>query len=91
MVFSGPIALLLQYLAENERRKALAGSKVKIAANDVVASYKILCAFVILPIHALFFTTGFYFIISGFLTSFPKYQALLTLAFFLIWPIYAFS
>lgn len=91
VVLGGPFALFLQYLAEKERKKALAGSKVKISANDVVASYKIVCAFIVFPIQSMIFTVGFYFLIAAFVTSDIKYQALITLGFFLIWPIYAYS
>jgi hypothetical protein len=87
---SGPFGLLLQYLSEKERLKALAGSKVKITANDVVASHKIICAFIVFPMQSLIYTTAFYLLIVAFVTSTPKYQALLTIGFFLIWPIYAY-
>jgi len=40
--------------------KALAGSKVKIQGKDVVASYKILSAMVIVPISILIYTLLFY-------------------------------
>lgn len=91
VILGGPFALFLQYLSEKERKKALAGSKVKISANDVVASYKIVCAFVIFPIQSMLFTVGFYFLIGAFVTSNLKYQILITLGFFLIWPLYAYS
>ena len=55
LIFGLPFALFLQFLSERERKKALAGSKVKISANDVVASYKILCAFVIFPLQSMIF------------------------------------
>ena len=91
LIFGLPFALFLQYLAEKERKKALAGSKVKISANDVVASYKILCAFVIFPLQSMITTAVFYILISRFFTSDPLHQGLLTLGFFLLWPAYAYS
>mmetsp|Transcript_16131 Transcript_16131/g.50709 ORF Transcript_16131/g.50709 Transcript_16131/m.50709 type:complete len:576 (+) Transcript_16131:92-1819(+) len=48
-----PVALATTLLAEKERRKALAGSSVKVKATDVVASYKILVALVLLPVYNL--------------------------------------
>lgn len=45
-----PLGLILRYLSEKERKKALASSKVKILGKDVVASYKIISAAVIVPI-----------------------------------------
>ena len=91
VLLGGPFALLLQYLSEKERVKALAGSKVKISANDVVASYKIVCAFVVFPIMSMIYTTGFYLLMAAFVSSNGRYQALLTFGFFLLWPIYAYS
>ena len=91
VLLGGPFALLLQYLSEKERVKALAGSKVKISANDVVASYKIVCAFVVFPIMSMIYTTGFYLLMAAFVTSNVRNQVLLTFGFFLLWPIYAYS
>ena len=89
VLLGGPFALLLQYLSEKERVKALAGSKVKISANDVVASYKIVCAFVVFPIMSMIYTTGFYLLMAAFVSSNGRYQVLLTVGFFLLWPIYS--
>lgn len=49
----GPVTSLIDYLTEKERLKALAGSKVKIKASDVVASYQILLSSVLFPLTTL--------------------------------------
>lgn len=56
-----PITILLNFLAEKERKKALAGSKVKISGKDVVASYKVLASIIIVPLSILIYTILFYF------------------------------
>lgn len=48
-----PVGITTVLMAERERKKALAGSNVKIKAIDVVASYKILVALVIVPLYNL--------------------------------------
>jgi len=53
MLLSIPVGLMTALLAEKERKKALAGSTVKVKAVDVVASYKILVALVIVPLYNL--------------------------------------
>jgi glycerol-3-phosphate O-acyltransferase / dihydroxyacetone phosphate acyltransferase len=60
IVLTGPFIMVLEYLAEIERKKALAGSKVKISGKDVVASYKIMISTVIFPLSSLIFTTAFF-------------------------------
>lgn len=59
-----PISICLNILAERERKKALAGSKVKISGKDVVASYKILASIIIVPLSILIYTILFYFSLS---------------------------
>eukprot|EP00405_Crypthecodinium_cohnii_P017473 CAMPEP_0206456844 /NCGR_PEP_ID=MMETSP0324_2-20121206/22608_1 /ASSEMBLY_ACC=CAM_ASM_000836 /TAXON_ID=2866 /ORGANISM="Crypthecodinium cohnii, Strain Seligo" /LENGTH=503 /DNA_ID=CAMNT_0053927853 /DNA_START=407 /DNA_END=1918 /DNA_ORIENTATION=+ len=48
-----PVALITTGLAKREKRNALASSSVKVRALDVVASYKILVALVVIPIYDL--------------------------------------
>ena len=48
-VLNAPVGLLARYLAKIEQRKALAGSKVKIAGRDVMLSKKISFSIVAVP------------------------------------------
>lgn len=49
-VFNLPAIAVAQFLATREQEKALKGSTVKIAARDVVLSYKILVSILVVPI-----------------------------------------
>ena len=91
LIISAPFALALSYLGEKERRKALAGSKVKILGKDVVASYKIICAVGMFPIYAFLFAFLYYLLIRKYITPNYFYQFLLTISFFFLWPLYAYS
>ncbi|KAF4669180.1 hypothetical protein FOL47_002661 [Perkinsus chesapeaki] len=53
MLFA-PVAVICQSLSLKEKSRALAASSVKYKAFDVVASYKIMVAIVIVPIYNLF-------------------------------------
>lgn len=57
---NGPLALILRTYSENERRKALAGSKVKVLGKDVVASFKVIASAIILPSSVVLYTILFY-------------------------------
>jgi glycerol-3-phosphate O-acyltransferase/dihydroxyacetone phosphate acyltransferase len=46
---NAPIALICSLYSSREQKKALAGSKVKLAARDVVLSYSIIIAIVMVP------------------------------------------
>lgn len=61
---SFPIALLLNYLGEKERKKALANSKVKLSGKDVVASFKILSAMIVVPFAVIVYTAMFYILLG---------------------------
>jgi len=50
-----PLILISLYLTEKERKKALKSSSVKVAAMDVVASYKILCGMVCFLLIFIYF------------------------------------
>lgn len=87
-IMSAPIAILLNTLTERERKKALANSKVKVQGKDVVASYKILTSFVLVPISVILYTILFYISLIkwDFVADHNRLKA--TLIFFLSWPIY---
>jgi len=46
-----PIGMINYYMAQKEKKKALAGSVVKVKALDVVASYKIIVSIVTMPTY----------------------------------------
>mmetsp|Transcript_8013 Transcript_8013/g.18717 ORF Transcript_8013/g.18717 Transcript_8013/m.18717 type:complete len:696 (+) Transcript_8013:107-2194(+) len=53
LMFNLPVMMLAQWLASQEQKKALASSKVKLAARDVVMSYTIIYCLCFVP--ALYF------------------------------------
>ncbi|EGR28402.1 hypothetical protein IMG5_176340, partial [Ichthyophthirius multifiliis] len=64
LILNSPIALLMRYLSEKERIKVLKQICIlKVLGKDVVASYKVLSAFVILPMSNLLYTFVFNYII----------------------------
>lgn len=51
-----PLSLYISFYAENERVKALKGSTVKIKANDVLSSIKVVAYISTFPVYLSFFT-----------------------------------
>lgn len=51
MLYLLPFRMFLQNFAENKRKEALKKSKVKIRANDVVASWKMLLGLATIPLY----------------------------------------
>lgn len=58
MVF--PLSTAISFYAERERIKALKGSSVKVKANDVLSSIKILAYISTFPVYLMIFTCIFY-------------------------------
>ena len=83
--------MLISYLGEKERKKALSTSKVKVLGKDVVASHKIICAVGMFPFYAFLFAFLYYILIKQYVTQNTFYQFLLTISFFFLWPLYAYS
>ena len=83
--------MLISYLGEKERKKALSNSKVKVFGKDVVASHKIICAVGMFPFYAFLFAFLYYILIKQYVTQNTFYQFLLTISFFFLWPLYAYS
>lgn len=54
MMLLTPLVMLLRYLAETERKKALKASSVKVVGVDVMASKKVTSAIVLYPIFVSF-------------------------------------
>jgi glycerol-3-phosphate O-acyltransferase/dihydroxyacetone phosphate acyltransferase len=69
-VLNIPMGLISRVLARREAKKALAKSEVKVKAQDVIASYKVIVAMVIVPVAwTLYFLifSFFYGLQKGFL------------------------
>lgn len=68
VLFILPAIVVSRWLAARDRKKALAGSKVKITARDVVLSYKIIYTIVLVPLlYVIWAATLFFF--SGLTTT----------------------
>jgi glycerol-3-phosphate O-acyltransferase/dihydroxyacetone phosphate acyltransferase len=60
-IITFPLSIAIAYYAETERIKALKGSNVKIKANDVLASIKIVAYISTFPIYLVIFTMLSYY------------------------------
>lgn len=82
-----PLSLYITQYAENERVKALKGSTVKIKANDVLSSVKVLAYISTFPIYLSFFTFCFNRTLRWYydMSRFDSYYY--TFIFFLVFPI----
>ncbi|KAF7730816.1 hypothetical protein EC973_001334 [Apophysomyces ossiformis] len=49
LLFNCPIVILALIISEKKRKEALAGSSVKIAARDVIATWKVLVTLIVAP------------------------------------------
>lgn len=66
LLMLAPLATIVAFYAEKERKKALAGSDVKVKATDVMASVKVVASLVLYPIYCFCFSTAFYKICRGY-------------------------
>uniref|UniRef100_K3WVL3 Phospholipid/glycerol acyltransferase domain-containing protein n=1 Tax=Globisporangium ultimum (strain ATCC 200006 / CBS 805.95 / DAOM BR144) TaxID=431595 RepID=K3WVL3_GLOUD len=80
-VLNAPVGLLARSVAMGEQRKALEGSKVKVAARDVLLSKKIQFSMVAVPVlwliyllAAILFTDWYWSSIVLLLASFPLFS-----------------
>ncbi len=85
----GVTTTLIAYLAEKERIKCVKGSKVKLFGNDVVGSYKILLASVLMPITCAIHSFLLYFILKRKTTLSAQSIMKLSVGLFILQPIYA--
>ncbi|EAS02043.2 glycerol-3-phosphate O-acyltransferase (macronuclear) [Tetrahymena thermophila SB210] len=88
ILINGPFGLLLNYLSEKERIKCQRESKVKVLGKDVVASYKLILAIVILPIQFFLLALLFFLIGPLFISSMYGHRLLYTSIFCIIYPTY---
>lgn len=80
-VLNAPVGFLARYVAHGEQKKALEGSKVKVAARDVLLSKKIQFSIVAVPtlwfiylLAAVLFTDWYWSSIILLLLSFPLFS-----------------
>lgn len=59
LLFS-PIFAVTKYISQRKAREALAGSLVKLSGKDVIATWKLLTALVIVPLLFLVYTVRFF-------------------------------
>jgi len=90
LLLNGPLGLLITFLSEKERKKALAGSSVKVKATDVVASKKVMSSFIIFPAASLLYTLIFRIILHYYVGFKGTALNLATLLFILFWPLYSY-
>ncbi|CAE8742764.1 unnamed protein product [Polarella glacialis] len=82
VMFNLPIMIVVSRLAATEQRKSLQSSTVKLAARDVVMSYKVIYALIFVPLLFLFYS-----LLLWRLTSWSNTSRVLVL---LILPFFAF-
>eukprot|EP00357_Protocruzia_adherens_P033072 CAMPEP_0115003976 /NCGR_PEP_ID=MMETSP0216-20121206/18932_1 /TAXON_ID=223996 /ORGANISM="Protocruzia adherens, Strain Boccale" /LENGTH=595 /DNA_ID=CAMNT_0002369885 /DNA_START=54 /DNA_END=1841 /DNA_ORIENTATION=- len=83
-----PILLALKYLAEQERKKALANSSVKVRGMDVMASHKVKLSLVIVPLYLLAFSF-IWFLAAIFVLCDSWFQVFwTTIVFTVLWFLY---
>jgi len=93
-MLGGVVGSLVRKGAEAERKKALAGSSVKIHGYDVLASYKIVYGTVIFSMISVFL--GFFTCIYSYCTLYIDYFSSILYAlysvvvFSVLWPIYMY-
>ena len=71
--------------------KALAASSVKVKGVDVIASHKVLCAIVAFPIASVIWTLAFRYELKYLFDITGSLQNILTLIFFITWPLYSYG
>lgn len=76
-----PIAIVARVVAAQQAKKAKAGSQVKIAGTDVMASYKVIIGLVVTPILYSIYAV-LVFVYFGFLWL---------LAFMVLWPLFSWA
>ena len=85
-----PLGLIVAYFAEAERRKALAGSEVKVKAVDVMASVKVAACLVLYPFQCVCFTLIFYQILCRhYLELSHSLSFELSIVFAVLYPLYS--
>jgi glycerol-3-phosphate O-acyltransferase/dihydroxyacetone phosphate acyltransferase len=81
LILNMPIGGIAKYLGRKEAEKALKGSNVKVEGKDVIASYKIIVGFVLVPV-----TYAIYAILVSW-----KYGLFVGLMFYLALPFISYA
>eukprot|EP00347_Sterkiella_histriomuscorum_P005857 403355010 len=89
LIMLAPIATGISIYAEKERKKALAGSDVKVKATDVMASVKVLLTLIFYPFYCFGFTITFYWMCINYFEMRKTTSFELSILFFILFPIYA--
>jgi glycerol-3-phosphate O-acyltransferase / dihydroxyacetone phosphate acyltransferase len=91
LLMLAPLATIVAFYAEKERKKALAGSDVKIKGTDVMASVKVVSMLILYPIYCFLFSTAFYKICRRVLELPRSTSFELQVLFIVLFPIYQIS
>lgn len=88
-IITFPLSAAISYYTEQERIKALKSSTVKIKANDVRSSIKILAYMTTYPFYVFIFTVIFNRLLRWYY-QYSWYQAYsYTLLFFILYPVFS--
>ncbi len=91
LIMLAPLATIIAIYAEKERKKALAGSDVKVKGTDVMASIKVVSSLILYPFYCFLFSTGFYKICRR-VFDLPRSTSFeLQILFVIIFPVYQIS
>lgn len=82
-----PLSTAISFYAEQQRLAALIGSSVKVKANDVLSSTKILAYIVTFPIYLIVFTFCFDFVLRWYFQMEAAETAFYDTVFFFCFPI----
>jgi glycerol-3-phosphate O-acyltransferase/dihydroxyacetone phosphate acyltransferase len=82
-----PLSTAVQFYAETERLKALKASTVKVKANDVLASVKVLAYISTFPIYLVFFTWVFNRVLRWYYHYDRPDAYIFTVIFYFIFPV----
>ena len=82
-----PLATAISFYTEQQRLQALMGSTVKVKANDVLSSTKILAYLCTFPIYLIAFTFGFDFMLRWYFQMEASETAFYDTVFFFCFPI----
>lgn len=88
LLMLAPLASIVAFYAEKERKKALAASDVKVKGTDVIASIKVVSMLVLYPLYCFLFSTGFYKLCRRFFELDRTTSFALEILFAVLFPIY---
>lgn len=86
-IITFPLSTAIAFYSENERIKALKSSSVKVKANDVLASIKILAYISTFPLYLIIFTLLFNFTLSNYYGFSRGEASYYSTVFFFLYPV----